>query len=122
MESLQNMGHEIMVPNSYDAPMKENEMKILGSDEHRIWKSGMIKLQRDKVSQNDAILVLNFGKKVNETIMTNYIGGATFLEIYEAFMQGKKIFFYNPLPENIFTDELKAFGAIIINGDLTKIT
>lgn len=116
-KALEGSGHTIMVPNSFDAPFKELEMKGLGAEEHRIWKSGMLKLQREKVAQNDAVLVLNFEKDGQP----NYIGGATFIEIYEAFMQNKKIFFYNRLPENIFTDELKAFGTIIINGDLDLI-
>lgn len=43
----------------------------------------------------DAVLTLNFDKNEKK----NYIGGATFIEIYEAFMKNKKIYLYNEIPE-----------------------
>lgn len=107
----------VTLPNSYNAPFKEEDMKKTGEEEHRIWKAGMLKLQMEKVKDNDAVLVLNFEKNGEQ----NYIGGATFLEIFMAFDLGKKIFLYNPIPKSIFEDELKAFGPIVINGDLSII-
>ena len=65
----------------------------------------------------DAVLVLNYDKNGYK----NYIGGATFLEIYDAFRLGKKIFFVNDLPEGMLKDELIGFNGLVINGDLTKI-
>ncbi len=114
---LEAVGHIVTLPNSYDEPMKEEEMKKIGSEAHREWKANMIKYQDAKVIANDAILVLNFEKNSQP----NYIGGAAFLEIFRAFDAGKKIFLLNPIPEGIFTDELLAMGPIVINGDLTKI-
>ncbi|MCD4666213.1 hypothetical protein K8R47_00185 [archaeon] len=114
---LEDKGHTITPPNSYEEPFKEEEMKKLGLQEHIKWKSSMIKKQEPKVRENDAILVLNFDK--NE--QSNYIGGATFLEISKAFELGKKIYLYNPIPENIFKDELTAINPFIINGDISKI-
>jgi hypothetical protein len=111
------MGHVITVPNSYDEPMKEEEMKKIGSEDHRKWKAKMIRLQKKKVAANDCILVLNFQKNDQP----NYIGGATFLEIYNAFDVGKKVYMYNPLPESNFKDELIGMGVEVINGDLAKI-
>ena len=43
------------------------------------------------------------------------------MEIIKAWELGKKIFLYNPIPENIFKDELTAMQPIILNGDLTRI-
>lgn len=77
----------------------------------------MLKKDEKNILHQEAILVLNFEKKR----IPNYIGGATFLEIYKAFELNKKIFFYNPLPKCSFTDELIAIDPIIINGDLNKI-
>ena len=51
----------------------------------------------------------------------NYIGGATFLEIYDAFRLNKKIYLYNDIPEGMLYDEIQGFAPIIINGDLSKI-
>ncbi|MEK6895517.1 MAG: hypothetical protein AABX48_03275 [Nanoarchaeota archaeon] len=62
-------------------------------------------------------LVLNFEKKGQ----LNYIGGATFLEISRAWEMGKKVFLYNPIPENIFKDELIGINPIILNGRLELI-
>ena len=114
---LEARGHIVTVPNSFNDPMKEEEMKQLGADAHRDWKAGMIRLQREKILANDGILVLNFEKNGQ----LNYIGGATFLEIYQAFDNQRKIFLYNPLPQNIFTDELKAMNPTVINGNLDLI-
>ena len=116
-EELEKNSHIITPPNSYDEPFKEEEMKKESSEAHIKWKSNMIKLQEEKVRNNDAILVLNFEKNGNK----NYIGGATFLEIFRAFDLNKKIFLFNPIPENIFKDELIAMNPIIIFGDLSKI-
>jgi len=116
-KELEAKGHIITLPNSYDEPLKEEEMKLKGSEEHIHWKSEMLKHQVQKVQQNDVILVLNFEKN-NQP---NYIGGATFLEIYKAFELGKKIFLINPIPKGILKDELIAINPVILEGDLSKI-
>lgn len=114
---LERKGHKITFPNSYDEPLKEEKMKRLSKEEHIKWKRTMLKKDEKNILHQEAILVLNFEKKR----IPNYIGGATFLEIYKAFELNKKIFFYNPLPKCSFTDELIAIDPIIINGDLNKI-
>jgi len=107
---LEKMGH-------IDEPMKENEIKILGTEEHKKWKGNMIRLQKEKVISNDCIFVLNFEKNGQP----NYIGGATFLEIYMAFNLDKKVYLYNPIPECNLKDELIGMGVEVVNGDLDKI-
>ncbi|MBI2102702.1 hypothetical protein HYT55_02595 [Candidatus Woesearchaeota archaeon] len=116
-ETLEKKGHNITLPNSYDEPFKEDEVRRLGEKEHQEWKAMMIRLQETKIKANDAILVLNFEKKG----MANYVGGATFLEMFKAFELGKKIFLYNPIPESILTDEIKGFGPIVIGGNLSNV-
>ncbi len=111
------MGHTVVLPNSFDKPLQEERMKKLGSDEHRKWKAKMLRAQGKKVAVSDAVLVLNFEKHGQ----LNYIGGATFLEIFKAFELGKKIFLYNPIPENFLKDELLGMGPIVINGDLRLV-
>jgi hypothetical protein len=97
--------------------MKEEDMKKIGPEAHQRWKANMIRLQAVKVAANEAILVLNLEKNGQP----NYLGGATFLEIFCAFDAGKKIFLYNPIPENIFKDELLGMNPMVIGGDLSKI-
>jgi hypothetical protein len=116
-EALEKAGHVITLPNSYDDPMREEAMKKQGSGEHSEWKGKMLRLQKEKVAANDAILVLNLEKNGQQ----NYIGGATFLEIYMAFELGKKIFLYNPIPESILRDELLGMSPIIISGELALV-
>lgn len=114
---LERMGHSIVLPNSYADPGKEAEMKLLGTKEHSDWKAEMIRLSVAKIYDNDAIVVLNMEKAGQE----NYIGGATFLEIYKAFELGKKIFLYNPIPDNLLKDELLGMNPTVIDGDLSLI-
>ena len=116
-KKLENQGHKITLPNSYDKPFKEEELKRLSREEHIEWKSKMMRNDKKNIKPNDAILVLNFEKKD----IPNYIGGATFLEIYKSWELGKKIFILNNLPRCSFTDELIGFNPKILNGDLTKI-
>ena len=86
-QELKNLGHQVTLPNSYEEPMKE-EMKQLSREEYSKWKSSMMKKQNEKVELNGAVLVLNFDKPGQK----NYIGGATFLEIFKAWETGKKSF------------------------------
>lgn len=116
-EELEKRDHIITLPNSYDDPLKEEKMKDFSEKEHAKWKASMLRKDKENIDPCDALLVLNFKKNEQE----NYIGGATFLEIYKGFELDKKIFLFNPIPENIFKDELKGINPTIINGDLSKI-
>lgn len=116
-EQLENQGHEITLPNSFDEPFREERMKELGEKEHISFKQEMMKLHEPKVKANDAILVLNLEKNGE----LNYIGGGTFMEIVKAWELNKNIFLLNPAPKNIFHDELTSMNPIIINGDLNLI-
>ena len=116
-EYLEIKGHEITLPNSHDDPGKEHRIMKESSDEHRTFKGEMIRLQGKKVSSVDAVLVLNYNKNGIE----NYIGGATFLEMFKAFELNKKLFLINPIPNGILRDEILGFNPIVINGDLELI-
>jgi hypothetical protein len=116
-KELEKNKHIITLPNSFDKPLKEEDMKKLGNKEHSEWKQRMMRLHEPKIKINDAILVLNFEKNG----IPNYIGGATFMEVVKAWEFNKKIFFYNPLPKCSFTDELRGINPTIINKDLSKV-
>ena len=114
---LESKNHKITLPNSFEEPFKEEEMKMLSREEHVKFKQKMMKLHEPKIKMNDAVLVLNFEKKG----IPNYIGGGTFMEIVKAWELNKKIFFWNPIPNCSFTDELMGINPEIIHGDLSKI-
>jgi len=116
-EKLEAAGHTITLPNSYDKPLMEEDMKKVGKEEHAKWKSDMLRLQENKIRTNDAILVLNFEKNGQ----ANYIGGATFLEMFKAWELNKKLYLWNNIPEGILKDEILGFNPTILNGDLSKI-
>ena len=112
---------EVFLPNCYDDPTKEERMWHLGKDKHQEFKAKMYKQSEDTIKNMDAVLVLNFDKNTEGKIEKNYIGGATFLEMYDAFRLNKKIYLYNDIPKGILYDEIEGFAPIIINGDLSKI-
>jgi len=117
IHQLEEVGHEITLPNCFEDPFKEEEIKKLSNEEHSKWKSEKFKEQNKKVLENDAVLVFNLEKKG----IANYIGGATFLEMFKAWELNKKIFLLNEIPENILEDEIKGFNPIILNGDLSRL-
>lgn len=116
-EKLENMGHMVELPNSYDEPDAEKKSWDLGEKEHAKFKARMLAMSKEKIEKMDAVLTLNFDKDGKK----NYIGGATFLELYEAFMKHKKIYLYHDIPEGMLNDEIAGFSPIVINGDLSLV-
>ena len=114
-KKLEKMGHEISLPNSYEDPAAEERSWNLGI--HSEFKKRMFNQSRFTIENMDAVLCLNFDKDKSK----NYIGGATFLELYEAFMNGKKIYLYHDIPEGMLYDEISGFDPIIIHEDLGMI-
>ena len=116
-KALEEKGHIVELPNSYDNPRAEIESWEKGKEAHSEFKAKMFKLSAEKMDNIDAVLTLNFDKNGKK----NYIGGATFIEIYEAFMRNKKIYLWNDIPEGMLYDEIAGFSPIVINGDLNLI-
>ena len=120
-ETLEKRGDKIILPNLYEDRNKkiepEDQAWITGADEHSKFKRSMYKMSKEKISNVDALLVLNFDKENKK----NYIGGATFLEMYNAFIENKKIFLYNDIPFGDLYDEIHSLEPKVINGDLNLI-
>ena len=119
-EKLESMGHTICLPNCYG---EEDNWNVANMNDEEMSKffNDMFHQSRNKIADVDAIVVLNYSKEKNGKILENYIGASTFLEMYEAFMNNKKIFMMNGYPDNMLTDEIKGFAPIIINGDLNLV-
>ena len=116
-EQLEKLGHEISLPNSYHNPQAENESWDLGEKQHSEFKARMFKQSEETIKKIDAVLTLNFDKNGQK----NYIGGATFLELYEAFINNKKIYLYNDIPEGMLYDEIQGFSPIVIHGNIDLV-
>ena len=116
-KELEKNGHIVELPNSYYEPDAESKSWNLGKEEHAKFKARMFKMSEERIATMDAVLTLNFDKNGKK----NYIGGATFIEIYEAFRKGKKIYLYNDIPEGMLYDEISGFSPIVINENLDSI-
>jgi len=114
---LEEQGHKITLPNCFENPFEEEQVMKMSAEEHVKWKHEMMKRHEPTIKNQDAVLILNFEKKG----IKNYIGGGTFMEVIKAWELGKKIFFYNPLPNCSFTDELMGMSPVVINGDLEVV-
>jgi hypothetical protein len=66
---------------------------------------------------SDAVFVVNLEKNG----IKNYIGGNALIEMGQAYVTGKKIFLWNPIPDMPYKDEIIAVKPIVINGDFSKI-
>ncbi len=114
---LESLNHEVFLPNCIDNADAEKEAWAKGEEAHRQFKKSMYQKSANVISQVDAVLVFNL--TIENKI--NYIGGATFLEMYEAYMNAKKIYLYNDIPEGILYDEIHGFSPIVIHKDLSLI-
>ena len=117
-EILKNRNIDVFLPNCYDDPSTEERMWNLGKKEHQEFKAKMFQQSETIIKNMDAVLVLNYDKNKDGKIYKNYIGGATFLEMYDAFRLGKKIFLMNDIPEGMLFDEIEGFNPIILKGNI----
>lgn len=120
-EKLEKEGNEVFLPNCYDDPQTEERFWQQGKEAHRQFKARMYKQSENVISGVDAVLVLNYDKDKDGIIYPNYIGGATFLEMYDAFRLGKQIYLMNDIPKGILYDEIAGFNPTVIRGDLSLV-
>jgi hypothetical protein len=114
---LEALGHSVTSPNGFDDPDEEGIARRASFEAYSEWKAAMIREDGRIIAQHDAVLVLNFDKHGQ----ANYVGGATFLEMFKAFDLGKKLFLYNPIPEGVLTDEIIGLQPVVIHRDMSLI-
>lgn len=70
------------------------------------------------ILESDAILIVNDEKNG----IKNYIGGNVLIEMGQAYVNDKKIFFLNGMPTGLsYQDEILALEPICLEGDLENI-
>lgn len=117
---LKELGHEPQMHQNMFAIAKGELNEVVDGVEHSDVKrkNNYIRWWHDLIVSGDAIVVGNFDKKG----IKNYIGANTFLEIGFAHVSDKKVFLYNPIPEEVpYVDEIKAMFDVVLDGDLSKI-
>jgi len=122
-DQLVSMGHEVFIHPDYEAFVRGEKQdlwrQITGGEHHQAKRTqGYIKWYYDAICKSDCVFVVNLEKKG----IRNYIGGNVLMEIAFAYVNDKKIFLLNPIPEEVsYVDELKAMVEDVIYGDLEKI-
>lgn len=113
-DALRALGHEAEVPHdaaSYAsvAIAVEEKWEHAERDFIRDWYA--------VIGSSDAVLVLNHSKNGIE----NYVGGNGLIEMAFAHVLHKKVFLLNPVPQMNYADEIRAFGPVVLDGDLSAI-
>lgn len=113
---LEKLGHTVLMPvkaAGVDYWATDNTLRVEA-------KKGLelINEHFHKIDRSEAVLVVNMTKGDIE----NYVGANTFLELGFAHFKGKRIYFYNPVPDQPYIiDEVQTIDPVVIDGDLTKI-
>jgi nucleoside 2-deoxyribosyltransferase len=69
-----------------------------------------------KIEKSDAVLIVN----ITKGDIKNYVGANTFLELGYAHYLQKKIYFLNPIPDQVYIlDEVQTIDPVILNDDLS---
>lgn len=118
---LRKNGHDIVMPNCYDDPVTSEDNQKKSDEEYFAFFKEMYIESREKISTIDAILVLNYTKIKNGKELNNYVGASTFLEMYEAFMQNKKLYMINDIPDGMLYDDIKGMNPTIVHENIDKI-
>lgn len=115
--ALEKLGHEVTLPHTAETPDVEAKAWDNGPEAHAKLVRECFEDSESKIANADAVYLLNLEKHG----IKGYVGGATLIELYIAYRDGKKIFLENDAPEGSMYDEIMGFMPTVIHGDLTKI-
>ncbi|MFZ4648960.1 MAG: hypothetical protein ACOYMB_05050 [Patescibacteria group bacterium] len=114
--SLNQLGFDkVVVPHNVEKYIASS-MTTGESTKNKI-NQDLIRAYFQEIDSSDAVLIANYDKNG----VKNYVGGNSFLEAAFAHVLNKKLYFLNDIPEMSYSDEMKAFQPIILNGDLSQI-
>jgi hypothetical protein len=120
-EAIEKAGFRALVPKIAEQMKKANDFNVdhykptLAETQR---KADLMMMHFKKVSQGDAVLVVNNEKHGQ----ANYIGGNVLMEMALAFFQKKPIFLWNDAPkESTFLEEILGVEPIILNRSVAKL-
>lgn len=110
---LDNRSVKAIMPDDIDGVFD-----IPGLDAYKRFKRGASVAHLNKIRdpRTYAVLVANFDKNG----VRGYLGANSFAEVSVAFAARKRIFLLGEIPSQ-YADELSAWGAIALNGDLSEL-
>jgi hypothetical protein len=120
---LCDLGHKGDIHPDYEAFVRGEKQDIV-----KRWEKGeraAIKRENNylqehyqAILESDAVLIVNLEKNG----IKNYIGGNVLIEMGQAYVNHKKIYFLNGMPTGLsYMDEIEAMDPICLNGDLSLI-
>lgn len=114
---LQDLGYEVEVPVDISECIQDPS---LNTNIDYCEDVDIIKDHFKKISESDAILVLNYPKNG----ITGYVGGSTLMETAIAYYLNKKIFYLYDIPNKkdlSYAVEIELMKPFVINNDLSLL-
>jgi len=122
-EELRRLGYDGWIHPDYEAFVRGEKQDIVNrclNGEHASVKrdNNYLKTHYKHILESDAVLIVNAEKNG----IKNYIGGNVLIEMGQAYVNDKKIFFLYGMPEeSSYLDEIQCMDPVCLNGDLAKI-
>lgn len=123
-DDLIALGYDGWIHPHYEAYVKgerDEDLKRFDNGQHAALKreNNYLRQHHQNISESDAILIVNGQKRG----VRNYIGGNVLIEMGQAYVMEKKIFFLYGMPEGLpYMDEIESMDPICLSGDLKKIS
>ncbi len=122
-EKLRDLGYDGWIHPDYEAYVRGEKQDIVerwGKGECAAIKreNNYLKTHYKHILESDAILIVNAEKNG----VKNYIGGNVLLEMGQAYVNDRKIYFLYGMPDkSAYLDEIQCMDPICLNGDLSRI-
>jgi len=115
---LNNAGHTALVSDfCYEYTGKSAEEIARQTIKDKNERNGLLEMC-EKIAGVDAVLALNLEKRG----IANYIGGNTLIKLGYAFILGKKIFLWNPVPKiDLYQSEIEAMKPVVLDKNLSLL-
>ena len=122
-QKLRELGFDGSIHPDYEAYVRGEKQDVVerwAKGERAAIKreNNYLKEHYEAILNNDAILVVNDEKNGQK----NYIGGNVLIEMGQAYVNNKKIFFLNDMPAEVsYLDEIEAMDPICLHGNLENL-
>lgn len=123
-DDLNKLGLDGWIHENYDLLVQgkldplEEDKATSQENANRKKKYDYLKVHYAHILASDAVLIVNEAKNG----INNYIGGNVLIEMGQAYVNSKKIFFLHGMPENLpYMDEILAMEPVCLGGKIENI-